>query len=107
MTTGTGTTNENPSSPPVQQASQFEDLMRIEQLTKQLKQVDKEKQNWKEGFDMERANKQKLEVELRDAKEQLEILKRDNVYMTEQVKTLEQEKEKLAAEKLFFLQVRE
>ena len=87
------------------QSSQFENIMRIEDLTKKMKQLEKDKQHYKDNLDAERSNKQKLEADRQEIKDQTDLLKKNNEEKEEEIKKLQQEKEKFSAEKLFFLQV--
>ena len=79
--------------------------MRIEDLTKKLKQLEKDKQHYKDNLEAERSNKQKIEADRQEIKDQVDLLKKSNEEKEEEIKKLQQEKEKFSAEKLFFLQV--
>jgi len=92
-------------SPADPQGSKFEDLMRIEQLTKKLKQAEKDKNELKESLALERATIEKMSLENLELQGKVEGLENENKEKDEKVKQLEEEKEKISAQKLFFSQV--
>jgi len=79
--------------------------MRLDQLSNLLKQTEKEKIYFKSTLEVEQKKRQKLETENQEIKVQLENLQKDNEIKTEELTELYQVKEKLSAEKEFYLQV--
>jgi len=79
--------------------------MRIEQLTKKLKQAEKDKNELKESLALERATIEKMSLENLELQGKVEGLENENKEKDEKIKQLEEEKEKISAQKLFFSQV--
>lgn len=79
--------------------------MRIDKLTDLLKQTEKEKLYYKSTLEVEQKKRQKFESENQEIKSQFETLQKENEIKTEELTELYQVKDKLSAEKLFFLQV--
>jgi len=91
-------------SPADPQGSKFEDVMRIEQLTKKLKQAEKDKNELRESLALERGTIEKMSMEILELQGKVEGLENENKEKDEKLKHLSDEKEKISAEKLFFSQ---
>ncbi len=78
--------------------------MRIEQLTKKLRQAEKDKSELKEALALERASVEKMNGEIQELNNTVEKVTNENKEKDEKIKQITEEKETIAAEKLFFAQ---
>ncbi len=70
----------------------------MDQLTKLLKQTEKEKMYFKDSLELEQKKKAKIEAELQELKEQFDVVKEENTTKGQEIK-------EMLADKLFYLQV--